>query len=69
MLKIDAHDNTFRGRLIPGTTEAGFIKYQDIASYLYTVDVYRTQKIQFRVNLDITSGDGKLYVKQCESMN
>ena len=40
LLKIDAHENHYRGRLSSGVQEAGFVKYEHFANYLYTFDVY-----------------------------
>lgn len=40
LLKIDAHEDHFRGRLSSGISEAGFIKSGELANYLYTLKVY-----------------------------
>lgn len=41
-LKIDAHEQGSKGRLSPGVTEAGFIKYDEFANYLYFFEIYET---------------------------
>ena len=68
LLKIDGHEEGFKGRLSPGITESGFVEFDEISQYLYLFSVFNTQEIDFRVNLNIISGDADLYVKKCEKI-
>ena len=68
MLRIDAHDKGYRGRLSSGILEAGFVKFNEIANYIYIFDVYRTQEISFDVKLNVISGNANLFLKKCESL-
>ena len=42
LIKIDAHDAGFRGRLSSGIIEAGFVEYEEISNYLYFFEVFET---------------------------
>ena len=68
LLKIDGHEEGFRGRLSAGITESGFVEFEEISQYLYLFNVYETQDIDFRVILNIISGDADVYVKKCEKI-
>lgn len=68
MLRLDAHDDGYRGRLSSGILESGFVKDKEIANYLYSFEVYRTQEISFDVKLNVISGDADLYLKKCETL-
>lgn len=67
LLKVDAHDPGYKGRLNSGIIESGFVQYEEINNYLYFFEVYESQTITFTVNLNIISGDADLYLKQCFS--
>ena len=67
LLKMDAHDPGYRGRLNSGIIEAGFVNFEEISNYLYFFEVYQTQKLKFDVKLNVISGDADLYLKQCAS--
>lgn len=67
LLKIDAHERGFRGRLTSGVIEAGFVKYQEISNYLYTFEVFETQEITFDVKMVVFAGEANLYVKKCNA--
>ena len=68
MIKIDGHESGYRGRLTPGTLEAGFVKKGELMSYLYSFEVYETKEIMFDLNLAVISGGADLYFKSCESL-
>lgn len=65
LIKVDAHDPGYRGRLNSGVIEAGFVGYNEISNYLYFFEVFETQEITFDIRLNIVSGDANLYLKQC----
>ena len=65
LIKIDAHDQGFRGTLSPGIIESGLVQYNEISNYLYMFEVIETQEITFDVKLSVTSGDGDLFLYQC----
>ena len=67
LIKIDAHDQGYKGRLNSGIIEAGFVKYEEIGNYIYLFEVFENQDITFDLRLNIFSGDADLYVKQCET--
>jgi hypothetical protein len=66
---IDAHESGYKGQLTAGISEAGFVKYNQVNSYLYSFSVYETQKINFEVNLNTITGDADLYIKKCKNMS
>ena len=67
LIKLDAHEPGFKGRLNPGIIEAGFVKYEEISNYLYMFEVFETQDITFDLRMNVFSGSADLYVKQCHS--
>lgn len=67
LLKIDAHDPGYKGRLSSGIIESGFVQFEEFTNYLYFFEVYETQDITFSVSLNVISGDANLYLKQCFS--
>ena len=67
LVKIDAHDAGFKGRLSSGIIEAGFVKDKEINNYLYFFEVFQTQQIAFDVKMNVFSGEADLYIKQCDS--
>lgn len=67
LIKLDAHEPGFRGRLNSGIIEAGFVKYEEVSNYLYMFEVFETQDITFDLRLNVFSGDADLYVKKCAS--
>ena len=67
LVKIDAHDPGFKGRLSSGIIEAGFVKDKEISNYLYFFEVFETQEISFDVTMNVFSGEADLFVKQCDS--
>ena len=68
LIKIDAHEDNYQGRLNSGITEAGFVKFNELSKYLYLFTVYESQKISFNLRMNIISGDADLYLKQCSSL-
>ena len=52
----------------PGITEAGFIKFDEFANYMYFFEVYETQDVSFKVNLNVISGDADLYLYSCRDI-
>ena len=68
LVKIDAHESNYQGRLNSGITEAGFVKFNELNKYLYLFTVYESQKISFNLRMNIISGDADLYLKQCSSL-
>jgi len=69
LLKVDAHESGYRGRLTSGVVEQGFLEESELTNYLYFFEVVETQDIVFQVNLNTVSGNVYLYLKQCESFN
>ena len=69
LLKIDAHEPGYKGRLTSGIIEAGFVKDGEISNYLYHFEVFETQEISFDVKMVVFSGDANLYLKHCEDFN
>lgn len=67
LIKLDAHEPGFKGRLSSGIIEAGFVKYDEISNYLYMFEVFETQDITFDLRMNVFSGDADLYVKQCQN--
>lgn len=67
LLKIDAHEAGYRGRLTSGVIEAGFVKYQELSNYLYTFEVFESQDITFDVKMAVFTGEANLYLKQCSA--
>lgn len=65
LLKIDAHEKGMRGTLAPGVIESGMVEFNEISNYIYIFEVIETQEITFDVKLNINSGDGDLFLKQC----
>ena len=65
LLKIDAHDQGYKGRLTSGITEAGYVAQNSFNNYLYFFDVRKTQEISFELKLSVAFGDADLYLKQC----
>ena len=65
LIKIDAHDHGFRGTMAPGVIEAGMVQFQEIANYMYLFEVIQTQEITFDIKLNVNSGDGDLFLLQC----
>ena len=65
LVKIDAHDNGFRGTLAPGIIESGMVQFEEIANYIYMFEVIQTQDITFDIKLSINSGNADLYLFQC----
>lgn len=67
LLKIDAHEPGYKGRLTSGIIEMGFVKDKEINNYLYHFEVFETQEISFDVKMVIFSGEANLYLKHCEN--
>lgn len=68
MIKIDGHESGYRGRLSSGMIEGGFVRKDELVSYLYSFEVYETKEILFDLNLSVLSGGADLYMKECESL-
>lgn len=68
LLKVDAHEKGSRGRLTSGVVEAGFVQYNEIHNYLYTLEIFKDQKVVFDLHLTVTSGDANLYLRQCNDL-
>lgn len=66
LLKIDAHEPGYKGRLSSGIVEAGFVKKKEISNYLYAFEVFETQEISFDVKMVVSSGEANIYLKHCE---
>ena len=69
LIKIDAHDQGYKGRLNAGIIESGFVGYEEMNMYLYYFEVFETQNITFDLKLNIISGDGNLYIKPCNLLS
>lgn len=67
LIKIDAHEQGYKGRINSGIIESGFVGYQEINNYLYFFEVYETQEITFDLRLNVISGESDLYLKSCSS--
>jgi hypothetical protein len=67
LVKVDAHDPGYKGRLNSGIIESGFVGFEEINNYLYFFEVYETQTISFSVSMNVISGDADLFVKKCSS--
>lgn len=66
LIKVDAHQDHYRGRLSPGYSEMGFVKDQELAKYLVNFKVWENQEINFTVKLQVISGNAELHVKRCK---
>lgn len=66
LLKIDAHEPGYKGRLISGVFEEGFVQYEELLNYLYLFEVVETQPIEFQVDLNTVTGIVNLYLKACD---
>ena len=49
LLNVVGHEEGLRGVLDHGSTEAGFIKAEEISNYLYLFEVFEDQNISFEV--------------------
>ena len=65
LIKLDAHEQGYRGRLNSGIIESGFVGYEDMNNYLYYFEVYETQEITFDLRMNVISGESDLYLKAC----
>lgn len=45
LVKIDAHEDHYRGRLSPGYAEAGFVKNDELSKYIVNFQVWEDQKV------------------------
>lgn len=66
LLKVSAHDQGLSGILSPGVLEQGRVPSGDITQYLYQVRVFKTQAVSLQLTLQVTNGNGGMYLKQCE---
>ena len=65
LLKLDAHEENFRGRLNSGIIEAGYLEPETLINYIYYFETFETQEAKFELHLNFISGDADLYSKQC----
>jgi hypothetical protein len=68
-LNLDAHETGYKGRLQPGISEAGFVKYEETNNYLYNFEVSEAQDIEFDVKLNIMTGNADLFIQRCQKLN
>lgn len=68
-LNLDAHEQGYRGRLQQGVTEGGFVRFEEVNSYLFNFEVYSEQTISFDVKLNIATGNADLYLQRCPQLN
>lgn len=66
LLKIDAHESHYRGRLSPGYSESGFVKNNDLAKYIVNFKVWENQEIKFTIKMQVFSGKADIHVKKCK---
>lgn len=66
LLKVDAHEQGYRGRLTSGVIESGFVAFDEVNNYLYTFEVFEAQDITFDLRLNTVSGDADLYLRPCD---
>jgi hypothetical protein len=65
LLKLDAHEENFRGRLNAGVIEAGYLEPDSVTNYLYYFETFETQEAKFELQLELISGDAELYAMEC----
>jgi hypothetical protein len=65
MLKVDAHEHNFKGRLTSGVVEAGYLEPNSLVNYIYYFNAFETQEMSFELLMNIISGDANIYIKRC----
>lgn len=66
MVKLDAHESHYKGRLSPGYSEAGFVNDKDVAKYIVSFKPWENQIVNFTVKLQVISGNADLHIKKCK---
>ena len=69
LLKVDAHEPGYKGRLVSGVYEQGFVESEELLVYLYLFEVVETQEIEFQIDLNTVTGNVHLYLRQCDKEN